>query len=239
MAYQRIANGNYQQEQYVRWPDARGQVAGRFHDRYGEPAPRFVFAHTDIQQHRNNESIAANRVRYFRQHIPSGDLYDRVKTGGPCLVRTKCYLIFLAAIPYALGMMVANVVAAAVHFLIVLSHFFVLIPGTEAVTGHTVLSDLTIVLLSPLFCAALMAGGAIGLVSQDTGMRIIDRVETAWHRNATYRDDLRYSDDAEGWFELFSRPFFLAECLLKRGNAGDTIMVGDQQMPKYELIANV
>ena len=195
-------------------------------------------------------------------------MYDQATCGPPDVIVAKSFVILYGSIPYAMGMMAVNIVAAAIHTLIVIQDACVAFWNSRCLMGLptfvvtlgaglcvTVLPDLFIAATSPIFWLGIEAVAVVGLLSPYDGMRIIDKVERVWHRNATYRDDVRhrsYDDtcdrfvrrddhsfpvDVSGYLaELSLRVLFLAVCLQRRGNRQDTVNTPNGPLPRYEEV---
>lgn len=238
------SDGTLQREEFWRWPNERGVFLGAFYDRDRFPVDPREYAGERVERHEGDsvyESVPGNRVMHLREHIPSGDLYDRARTGPPEIIMTKCFLILWGSVPYTAGMMAMNLVAAVVHTLIVIQEALSaacengLWAGCATLGGglyERVGSDLFIVAMSPIYMLGLQAGALVGLISQDDGVRIMDKVERAWHRDASYRDALQYSEYVESGEnrrrvpdsvldEIMTKTYIMAWCLLRRGNRVD------------------
>ncbi len=204
-----------------------------------------------LRNERGDQYAIRDRIAHLREHIESGDLYDQSMTGDDATIAAKSFnILILGSVPYALGMMTVNILAAAVHLLIVIKEAFSELYDQGCVDGlpaffarlatglwDDVLPDLFTVVASPIYWLGIETGALVGLISQNDGMRIISKVERAWHRNASYRDDVRYGVRRSDYtLDFIHKVLFLAWCFQSRKNRAQDIATPENPAAKYQII---
>jgi len=102
-------------------------------------------------------------------------------------------------------------------------------PLTELLRSFT--ENISKVVRSPFYALAMAFAALYGILIPFEGMKLISKVEKAWHNNVSHRSDIRYSQGS--WlsttlFEDFKAArtgtvFYLGYCMQKRGNLHEKI----------------
>lgn len=183
----------------------------------------------------------------FTENIQTGEFYKFDHGNDPFNIGMKCFLIGVFSPAYALAMIGADLILALYHTILVAREAFRAGSFVEFCTrfgtgfAEHAVPDLLTVVETPLFWAGVEVGALIGLLFPNDGREIVAKVERAWHRNATYRDDLRHGDESRAprrrLPDFLNRDVcFLAYCFQPRGTRNQQIEINGQQKSKFVVI---
>jgi len=203
------------------------------------------FALIDLtKQYANGES----RVKRFVMEISTGDLYNG--NDEPMVISAKAIGVFVGSFFYALILMTSNAVKIGLDLTSIFwrgipqLYFDFRVKGLIASIGNffaraictvptEIGEDIIRIIRAPFYALAMQAASVYMLVAPLEGRVWISDIETRWRDGATYKDDLLYQNglrasNASGYpFREFvsevakGKIYFLAWCMLKRGNIND------------------
>lgn len=184
------------------------------------------------------------KEKSYVMEVSTQDLYPGQDE--PWVISGKAIAVIVGIIPYCLAIMVANLIKVVLDFSSIVwkgvpqlvSDFSS--KGCVAAVGNFFARAICIVPLeigeglfrivrSPFYAVAMMCATVYEIVRPLEGRVWISELETRWHQGATYKDDARLlwpENTGSHWVEWASalasgKVYFLAFCMLKRGNLND------------------
>jgi hypothetical protein len=189
----------------------------------------------------------------YYEDLETNNLY-KAKDNDPWELRAKALELIVGSPFYAVGVIAVDLMAIILVVGQAVWHIFKQgcenpLPELEKL-GAEILDDLRHALLTPLFWLALEGAALVTLALPLDGMKLMGDVQLAWFPGKTLQDDptMLAVKRQEKWATtksclptMWHRPYekgaiwFVAACMLPRGNRNDKITLENAQVNRYEF----